>query len=197
GVNSNTALVNPTSLTSGPVTYTVEGTSSQNACKSTATVVVDIFVPSLSVTGNTNTCAGGSVTLTIVGGTSNYNWNTGSGIFTTPGITAVLNAPAVFTLSANTATPGVNCRSTQTVELGIYYNPTITAVAQRTTICKGESVDLTAGGGLSYNWNTGSTNTVLTVSPNGNIINYTVTGVDANGCSNTATVQIKISTCSG
>jgi hypothetical protein len=197
GVTTNTALVNPTNTTSGPVTFTVEGTSATNACKSKKTVLVNVFIPTLTVGGNTNTCAGGSVTLTILGGNSNYNWNTGSSSFNTQNVTASLTAPAVFTLSANTSSAGISCPSTKTVDVGIYYNPTITAVAQRTTICRNEAVDITAGGGVTYNWNTGSTNTVLTVSPVGNIINYTVTGTDANGCSSTATVQIKISGCTG
>jgi hypothetical protein len=197
GVTTNTALVNPTNTTSGPVIFTVQGTSATNACKSTNTVLVNVFIPTLSVGGNTNTCAGGSVTLAILGGNSNYNWNTGSSSFNTQNVTASLTAPAVFTLSANTSSAGISCPSTKTVDVGIYYNPTITAVPDRTTICRFEFVDIIAGGGVTYNWNTGSTNTVLTVSPVGNIINYTVTGTDANGCSSTATVQIKISTCAG
>jgi hypothetical protein len=197
GVNTNTALINPVNMTSGPVTFTVEGTSATNLCKSKKTVLVNVFVPTLSVAGNTNTCAGGSVTLSIQGGNSNYNWNTGSANFVTQNITASLTAPAVFTLSANTSSAGISCASTKTIALGIYSNPIITAVAQRTTICIKEAVSITAAGGETYLWNTGSTNTILTVSPVGNIVNYTVTGTDVNGCSSTASVQIKISGCSG
>jgi hypothetical protein len=81
--------------------------------------------------------------------------------------------------------------------LGIYFNPTITAVPERTLICINESVDLTADGGVSYVWNNNMTGSVITVAPAGVAANFTVTGTDANGCSSTGTVQVKISNCNG
>jgi hypothetical protein len=82
------------------------------------------------------------------------------------------------------------------VDVDVYPNPAITAVAQRTTICQKESVVLTAGGGTAYVWNNGQQTTTISVSPNGNTT-YVVTGTDANGCENTATVTVKVLGCTG
>ena len=196
---TNTTIVHPTSLTSAPVIYTVQGTYTTTGCQSTKTIAVSVFVPTLTVAGNTNTCYGGLISLNAGGGVNNsYSWNTGSGSpygFNT--ITTTLTAAAIWTLSANSLSAGVTCPATKTVALGIFYNPTVTAVAQRTLICRTESVQLTGGGAVTYTWSNNMVGTTVTVSPTGTSATFTATGTDANGCSNTGTVLVKISTCSG
>jgi len=201
--NANGALtagtiVNPGATTSGPVIYTVQGSYTTTGCSSTKTVQVSVFIPTLTVTGNTNTCAGGLISLTASGGNNNtYSWNTGIGNpYNFPSISTTLAASATWTVSANTSSASVICPSSKTVALGIYFNPTITAVAQRTTICRTETVNLIGNGGVSYVWNNNMTGGTITVNPNTNTT-YTVTGTDANGCVNTGTVQVKVSGCTG
>ena len=199
GALTTTTIVHPASLTSAPVIYTVQGTYTLTGCQSSKTVQVSVFVPTLTATGNTNTCYGGLITLNAGGGINNsYSWNTGSGPpygFST--ISTTLTASATWTLSANSLSAGVTCPSTKTIALGIYYNPTVTAVAQRTIICRNESVMLTGAGAVSYTWSNNMAGTTITVSPTGNSVSYTATGTDANGCSSTGTVLVKISGCSG
>ncbi|MDX2001931.1 MAG: T9SS type A sorting domain-containing protein [Chitinophagales bacterium] len=60
-----------------------------------------------------------------------------------------------------------------------------------TTICEGNSVVLTATGGQSYLWNTSETTASITVSPT-DTTQYTVTGLDLNGCSATATATVNV-----
>ncbi|WP_317897580.1 glycine-rich protein [Aurantibacillus circumpalustris] len=198
-VLTQAAVVNPIALTSSAVMYTVEGTNSNTGCKNTQTVLVNVFVPTLTINGSTNTCSGGLINLTAGNGVlGTYNWHTGSG---TPITNQILQIPltvaSVFTLTANSNSVGLICPATQTIALGIYYNPTITAVPARTLICTKESVGITAAGATSYAWNNTMTGPTITVSPTGTTANYTVTGTDDNGCSSTATVQVKISNCSG
>ncbi|WP_317899913.1 glycine-rich protein [Aurantibacillus circumpalustris] len=198
-VLTQAAVVNPIALTSSAVMYTVEGTNSNTGCKNTQTVLVNVFVPTLTINGSTNTCSGGLINLTAGNGVlGTYNWHTGSG---TPITNQILQMPltvaSVFTLTANSNSIGLICPATQTIALGIYYNPTITAVPARTLICTKESVGITAAGATSYAWNNTMTGPTITVSPTGTTANYTVTGTDDNGCSSTATVQVKISNCSG
>lgn len=71
--------------------------------------------------------------------------------------------------------------------------PVVTINAPRLTICKGESVTLTANGAVTYNWTglPGNGNT-QTVSPIFNTT-YTVTGTGANGCISTpANITIEV-----
>ncbi|WP_317897256.1 glycine-rich protein [Aurantibacillus circumpalustris] len=198
-VLTQAAVVNPIALTSSAIIYTVEGTNSSTGCKNTQTVAVSVFIPTLTISGSTNTCSGGLINLNGGNGVlGTYNWHTGSG---TPITNQILQIPltvaSVFTLTANSNSVGLICPATQTIALGIYYNPTITAVPARTLICVKESVEITAAGGSSYAWDNTMTGPTITVSPNGTAANYTVTGTDDNGCSSTATVQVKISSCAG
>jgi len=202
--NANNALtastlVNPTSLTSGSVIYTVEGTYSATGCKSTKTVLLAVFIPTLTVSGNTNTCLGGNVTLNASGGNPNtYSWYTIVG--GAPSAFATLNttvaAAAIFTVNAITSSLTVNCPATKTVAVEVFFNPTITAVPQRTTICTKEFVNIFANGGVTYNWSNSMSGGTINVNPLSNTI-YTVTGIDANGCVGTGTVQVKVSGCAG
>jgi len=202
GALTQSTIVNPVSLVSGPVIYTVTGTNTLSTCHSDKTVAVTIFIPTITVTGNTSTCIGGIIHLTASGGTgnNNYHWYTVAGDPATSNLAALnlsIATSAVFTITAlTTSATAVLCPSTKTVDVTVFYNPTITAVAQRTPICVKENVDLVANGGSTYLWNTGGNTQTVTVSPNNNTT-YTVTGTDVNGCINTGTVLVKVSACSG
>ena len=68
--------------------------------------------------------------------------------------------------------------------------PAVTASASSTTVCLGEEVTLTGGGAATYTWD----NSVVdgeAFSPTATAT-YTVTGVHANGCENTATVTVEV-----
>jgi hypothetical protein len=190
-------VLNPTNTISGPVIYTVSGTNTVG-CVGTTTTLVQIYIPTLSVSGNTNACKNGTLELTASGANSgSYSWNTGSGS-PIPGasLNTSLSAPAIFTISASTTSLSITCPVSQTIQADLYPEPSITASSERTTICQRESVELYAGGGNTYLWNNGASGATISVSP---LIqtNYTVTGTDANGCTNTATVQIRVVICPG
>jgi hypothetical protein len=77
--------------------------------------------------------------------------------------------------------------------------PTIFASASRTTLCIKETTTLTAVGAASYTWTGSAPSPTLLVAPllpNPSEI-YTVRGINAQGCSNTATVVLKINSCTG
>ncbi|MCC7506319.1 MAG: HYR domain-containing protein [Saprospiraceae bacterium] len=59
-------------------------------------------------------------------------------------------------------------------------------------ICAGDDVTLTASGGVSYEWSPGGETTEsITVSPTSSTT-YTVTVTDSNGCTNSATAEIRV-----
>ena len=70
----------------------------------------------------------------------------------------------------------------------------IAASSTSSTICAGVNSTLTANGATSYTWMPGNfTGTSIAVAPSVTTI-YTVTGTNANGCSNTATTNVVVNT---
>ncbi|MDD3630871.1 MAG: T9SS type A sorting domain-containing protein, partial [Bacteroidales bacterium] len=85
----------------------------------------------------------------------------------------------------------MGCDTAAQLNLTILPLPTITANADVSIVCPGAPVVLTATGGESYEWSTTQTGSSITVNPT-TATTYTVTGTDANGCENTATVSISV-----
>lgn len=110
----------------------------------------------------------------------------------------VVNTAGIYTLTiSNTYQPGnLTCTATANVTVtGDSAPPTTGLTASKILICSGESITLTASGGVTYNWVglPGNGNT-QTVSPTTNTT-YTVTAVGANGCvsQTPATITIQVS----
>jgi len=68
-------------------------------------------------------------------------------------------------------------------------NPQISISATPNPICIGECSNLTASGGVSYNWSTGQNSNPITVCPQA-ATNYNVTGTDSYGCTGTSSKTI-------
>lgn len=72
--------------------------------------------------------------------------------------------------------------------------PLVTVSADQTSICPGDVASLTASGAQSYTWtpnnNLSANNTASVFASPSTSTTYTVTGTDANGCSNTATTKV-------
>lgn len=79
-----------------------------------------------------------------------------------------------------------NCDSIITFTLTVNSLPTV-IISGEGSFCLGDNVTLTAMGASSYTWNNASTNPSITV---GNAGTYTVTGTDANGCTNTTSKTV-------
>ena len=161
--------------------YTVTGTNS-NGCVNTAQVQVTVnALPTVSAGSNQTVCAGTGVTLSGTGATS-YAWNNG-----------VTNATAFTPVATQnytvTGTDANGCVNTAQVQVTVNALPTVSAGANQ-TVCAGTGVTLSGTGATSYAWNNGVTNaTAFTPVATQN---YTVTGTDANGCVNTAQVQVTV-----
>ena len=171
--------------------YTVFATNNVT-CSASQTILVSVFLPTFAVNSPTSSCLGGSVTL-IASGANTYTWN-GNQPFSQ--ITVAPTGPTVYPVSATSSSNNVSCVSSSSVSVTIYQNPTVTAVASRTQICRGETTDITNGGAATYTLNTGLSGSVIPVTLNNNT-NYTVTGTDQNGCIGTTTLQVRTSVCFG
>ena len=165
-------------------TVTVTVTNANN-CSTTSSPITTTMntAPNaqISANGALSICQGQSVTLSASGGTS-VLWSTGA---TTPSI----NVSAAGTYNA-VVSNGTCSATSNSLTVQILALPTVGASASQTAICQGQSVMLNGTGAQSYTWNQGVTNGVA-FTPNATNT-YTVTGTGANGCSNTASVQVVV-----
>ncbi|MDI1355685.1 MAG: T9SS type A sorting domain-containing protein [bacterium] len=189
GPNTANFNVNPTSTT----VYSVSGLVSGNTCAGTKTISVSVVIPNVTASASpTSVCIGGSATLSAIGASS-YTWN---GI---PGSASQVVAPtttSIYNLIANTNSGAVNCLTTYSVQVAVNPNPTITVVATKSLICKGNSNTLTASGAVSYSWSNGAITNSIIVSPGTSTL-YNITGTDSKGCQGTQQFQANVSTCIG
>jgi hypothetical protein len=168
---------------SNGATYTVTVTDANN-CTATASQAVTVNpLPAngVNVSGNTTFCSGGSVTLTAQG-TGTYLWSNSA---TNKSIT--VNQGGSYTVTVTSAN---NCTASS-APVNVTVNQTPTAgisAGGLTAFCQGGSVVLTASGGGSYNWNTGSSNQSITVT---NGATYTVTVSNGN-CTASATQNVTV-----
>jgi len=184
--NATSAVVCPSVTTD----YTVAGTSTAGCVSSQSAVATVSVVNILTVTisGNTTICLGGTANLTA-NGASSYSWNT-SAATNTIGVSPTTNTSYTVVGSSG------SCSDTSEVLVTVNPLPNVAAIAQRTLICVNESVELTTNGAVSYSWSTSSTSQTITVSPTVTTT-YTVLGTDSNFCSQTASVTISVDPCLG
>ncbi len=192
GVNSfNSTQQNPTcaaTVANGGV-YNVTGTDA-NSCSASATtsVVVNGSTASITPSGPTTFCAGGSVDLDASAGQS-WSWSTGAS-----------SQSITVTSSANysvTVTDVSSCTSSASVNVSVLSNPTASA-GHSNPVCENGNVTLTSSGGSLYNWSgpsftSGVQNPVITgLNAGTHDGTYTVTVTAGNGCTASATTSIAV-----
>ncbi len=193
--NGTTIVGTSASLTiTSPGTYTVTVTST-NGCTSTLNQIItqDIVTPIVSITNSSATtiltCTTTSIDLAATGGTT-YSWSNGTA---NVGLNAALSVttPGTYTV---TATGANGC--TNTTSVSITENITLPVVnissSNGSVInCTITSINLTATGGGTYEWESNGTILGTSASILVNVQgNYSVSVVGANGCANTANFNI-------
>lgn len=181
--------------------YTIPGVynvmlivSDPNACLQSDTAFMTVIVqapPVVQIAPVNSLCPGQSVQLSAMGG-SNYSWSANPSLSAT-NIPNPIASPTVTT--TYTVTVSNNCgSSTGSITVNVIdFNPTN---SPSDTICIGNSTQLNAGGGASYNWQPviGLSNPTISnpmASPT-QTTTYTVTITDANGCSATRSTTITV-----
>ncbi len=183
GGSNAQATFSPTTNT----TYTVTVTGA-NSCTAIASGLVTVnAAPTASISPATvSICSGQSTSLTANGG-GTYAWSNSGGS----------NAVATFSPTTNTTytvtvTGANSCTSTASRLVTVNANPVAAISPSTVNICDGQSATLTASGGTSYTWsNSGGSNAQATFSPTTNTA-YTVTVVDGNLCSATASRLVTV-----
>jgi hypothetical protein len=167
-----------------PGTYHVTAMNGAGCPPSAATVVIIgalTATPTITASGPTSFCAGGSVTLTSSAGTT-YLWSNGA---TTASITPTTSGSYTVRVTSNGYQSAPSTATVVTVN-PLPTAPTISASGP-ISFCIGGSVTLTSSTGSTYLWSTGETTQSISPATAGS---YTVQ-ITTNGCqstSSTATV---------
>ncbi|HRS67204.1 MAG TPA: hypothetical protein P5564_01120, partial [Paludibacteraceae bacterium] len=176
------------SITVNPVTdteYWVEITDA-NGCKNRAYKTIQVNdLPTVSISGPTVVCIGGSVSLVANGGVG-FLWDDDD-LTATKTMTDTPTATRTYSCEVTDANGCVSVVS-HTVTVTPALTPTISGINQ---ICVGGSTTLTAyPEGATYHWNNSATTRSITVSP-GVTTDYTVI-VTKDGCTASATQTITV-----
>lgn len=189
GANTLTPVVNAGGTYTLTVANVFQPGNLNCSYTSTVTVAQDKVKPVATlVSSQSRICEGESVTLTASGGAT-YVWGNG---LTGTGNTQTVS-PTSTTVYTVTAIGANGCASATPATVTVQVGPPIAGVtADKIKICAGESVTLTAIGGITYNWVglTGNGN-VQVVTPTVTT-EYSVYALGGNGCSSLAPAKVKI-----
>ncbi len=195
--SATTTLATPAAI-SATGTYYIKGTTAAS-CSDIDEVEVNINpIPAKPVlTSNSPICEGQDINLStanVTGGV--FSWtgvNSFSSADQNPSIATATNA-ATGDYIATVTVDGCVSEVSDPLAIVVNVKPTIVATASKTTICVGETITLTAtGAGTngSYTWDDGNTSDLISLSTS-NSKTYSVTGTDANGCSNSSAVSVTV-----
>nr|WP_294858143.1 gliding motility-associated C-terminal domain-containing protein [uncultured Fluviicola sp.] len=175
--NGSSNTVSP----AGTTNYTVTATDA-NGCAANSTIQVTVNPnPPINAGTDQAVCIGGAVVLSG-SGVQSYTWNNGvsNGVSFTPASTQTYTVTGI---DAN------GCQGSDQVVVTVNPLPAVDAGAVQ-TVCQGTSVTLNGSGAVSYTWNNGVTNGISFIASSTQT--YTVTGTNANGCTNTDQVTITV-----
>jgi len=150
-------------------------------------------LPTALITGDTLICTGTLTILTATGGTS-YVWSP-STYLNDPNVPNPISTPLTDISYIVTVTDANGCSSTAGTNIILLALPTANA-GNDTTILIGNSVQLAATGGTSYVWSPSTylddPNVSNPISTPLTDISYIVFVTDANGCSDTDTINVDV-----
>jgi gliding motility-associated-like protein len=174
-LNTQSVIVNPSSDTR----YFISAEKTAGCYVYDTVFVKVIQSPDINLGIDTSFCNGQTVTFDAGNVFAQYNWSTSS---TNQQIN--VNEKGRYTVIGITSE---GCKSYDTVHVVQVYNNPVINLPTITGICSGTSKELNAGNYASYQWNTGSTSSSITVTGIGT---YAVTVTDMYGCKGSDTIQI-------
>ncbi len=185
---------NPSAMPFSTTTYTVLVTDT-NGCTDTDQVVVVVngSADNADAGDDVEICEGQSTSLEASGGLL-YSWLPPTGLSATDVYNPIAN-PSITTSYTVIVTDSNGCTDADVVMVTVNSEPDVTNGGNK-TICQGQSVGLSVGGGTQYFWSPSSGLSATDVSsPIANPTNnttYTVIVTDGNGCTSSTQVSITI-----
>jgi len=172
---------NPIATPTVTTTYTITGTDS-NGCTDVVTNLIKVYpAPTPTLTGKDSVCSGYTDTLIAKGG-STYKWSNGA-------TTSSIKYKAITTTTVTVTAYNGFCSKDTSIVIHVV-SPAAKIKASSDSVCQGDSILLSASGGLKYKWNTGSTTTNIWVKPQKNTT-YTLYAYGPT-CKDSALQSIKI-----
>jgi hypothetical protein len=194
GVTSGSFIPNNVAVGAYTIMYT---RTDANNCSNTATMAVTVSslaAPAMSLAGPfCSNASAQQLSVTLPGGGFNGNGVSSTGLFS-PSVSGAGSHPVTYSITNGP------CTTSAGITILVNAAPTASIVNPKTFFCRNQSAVFLngspAGGSFSGNGITGSAFNPATASiSNTNIIIYTYT--DLNGCTDTASVRITVSTCAG
>ncbi|WP_207492482.1 gliding motility-associated C-terminal domain-containing protein [Aridibaculum aurantiacum] len=152
--------------------------------------------PSTTTTNNGPVCEGANASITATGGTM-YAWNGPAGFSAS---SATVNIPGITMARAGkyyvVVTNDAGCTALDSSDLAVQERPQASVLQDSVNICKGDSIQLQASGGVAYTWKpaTGLSSAAVSspnASPNSSI-RYQVIVQDQQGCTDSAIVTVAV-----
>jgi len=186
GVNT----ANPTASPTATTIYSVTGTDANGCSNNTpATVLVNVTAsPNLTLSSDSySICTGNSQTLSA-SGVSTYTWVPATNLTGANTASPVANPTTTTVYTVTGTSNGCAPSAPLTLTLTVNSLPTYSLAANAYAVCAGNSQGLSVSGANTYTWTpaTGLSNANAanpTANPAATTI-YSVTGTDANGCTN-------------
>ncbi|MCX6316451.1 MAG: gliding motility-associated C-terminal domain-containing protein [Bacteroidetes bacterium] len=196
GIGSFTAPTPSTAIPGTFIWYVTQEISGVESVRIPVTVIVKDPPVINFLPASPEVCLGDSVQLIAAGSPAVHTWSPSSTLSASVGDTVKASPPFTSTYMV-TATDSARCAITKPITVVVRPKPVFTITPDAASICKGDSIRLTAGGApLVFTWDPAPTiNTlngpVVIVKPITNT-SYIVTGTDANGCTDTMQSTITV-----
>ena len=174
----------------GNYIYTVTATDYKGCAKTSTTSVYFVPDPVLAVS-NVSICPQAIATLTASGAIS-YNWLPGNNTGNTFTV-----SPAASGIYSVTGWDALGCSSTNSVSVKVFAQP-IAGISSNAPLCAGQTLSISGTGGINYSWtgpsgfSAGLQNSIISQVSLNNSGVYTMTVLDVNSCTATATSNITI-----
>ncbi len=192
----------PSNMMAGSYLYRLSAVETANIgstfCR-TASNPISITIntnPTTTTSGNTPLCAGNNLTLTATGG-AQYQW-TGPASFSSATATVSINdvQPVQSGKYYVSVTSTAGCMNMDSVMVTVHPAPLAAAGPSISDICQGDTVQLTASGGIDYQWlpatGLSSAGIATPIASPKDTLNYAVVVYNGFSCSDTAIVTVNV-----
>lgn len=188
---SNSNIAKPYANPKVTTTYyvTVEDTT---GCKLTDSIKVTVYIPKITVSPDVTICMGDSSQISASGGVS-YAWSPSIGL-SNPNIANPFAFPKQTTTYSVIVTDSNGCQVTEKITVNV--NKALITVSAPSFICSGDSVQISATGGVSYKWlpEAGLNDPTISNPIAKPLVttNYVVFVKDTNGCTASDSVLVNV-----